>query len=49
MVSKTRVFDTGRRLHHFPEQQSYRLVSKLVSQSKYQNLTNVMSFDTIVV
>jgi hypothetical protein len=32
-----------------PGQAGYCLVSKLISKSKLQNLTYVMSFDTIVV
>jgi hypothetical protein len=31
---------------NLPERQGYRIVSKLVSKSKFQNLTIVMSFDT---
>jgi hypothetical protein len=29
-----------------PGQEGYRLVSKLISKTKYQKLTNVMSFNT---
>jgi hypothetical protein len=34
---------------YIPEQEGYGVVSKPVSQSTYQNLTDVMSFDTILV
>jgi hypothetical protein len=48
-VSKTSVFDTPFNTSYFSEEEGYRLVSKPVSKSKYQNLTNVMSFDTIII
>ena len=40
------IFDTPPAFLLFREQQGYRLVSKPVSKSKYQNLTFSMSFDT---
>src|SRR5918992_2552604 len=46
-VSKTFLFETSPSFLIFPEQHGYRLVSKLVSKSKFQNLANAMSFDTI--
>jgi hypothetical protein len=49
LVSKRFLFDTQPGLHHFPEQQGYCLVSKPVSKSKFQNLINAMSFDTMVI
>jgi hypothetical protein len=48
-VSNMTLFDTHPRLHTFPEQEGYGVVSKLISKSKFQNLTNPMSFDTIVI
>lgn len=45
-VSKRILFETHSCFLIFLEQEGYRLVSKLVSKSKYQNLTNIMSFDT---
>ena len=49
VVSETALFDTYLFYLYFPEQEGYRLVSKLVSKSKFQNLAYVISFDTIVV
>jgi hypothetical protein len=46
-VSKMTLFDTPFDTSYFSEEEGYRLVSKLVSKSKFQNLTYVMSFDTI--
>ena len=48
-VSKTFLFDTLHCFLIFSEVAGYRLVSKLISKSKFQNLTDAMSFDTIVV
>jgi hypothetical protein len=42
------LFDTPDSFLNFPQQQGYRLVSKSVSKSKFQNLANAMRFDTIV-
>jgi hypothetical protein len=47
-VSKTDVFDTPFNTSYFSEEEGYRLVSELISKSKFQNLTYAMSFDTIV-
>jgi hypothetical protein len=49
LVSKRILFDTPFNISHFPEEAGYRSVSKPVSKSKYQNLTNFMGFDTLVV
>jgi hypothetical protein len=48
-VSKRILFDTPIDTSYFSEEEGYRLVSKLVSKIKFQNLTYVMSFDTMVV
>jgi hypothetical protein len=48
-ISKTFLFETDFSLFLISKDEGYRLVSKLVAKSKYQNLTNVMSFDTIVI
>ena len=48
-VSKRALFETPASFLIFPEQEGYRLVSKLVPKSKFQNLTYVMSFDTLVI
>jgi hypothetical protein len=46
LYQKGSVFDTHPSLLIFPEQAGYRLVSKPVSKTKYQNLTYAVSFDT---
>jgi hypothetical protein len=48
-VSEMTVFETLVSFLLFPEQAGYRVVSKPVSKSKFQNLTAEMSFDTILV
>jgi hypothetical protein len=48
-VSERVLFETPAVLLIFPEQQGYCVVSKPVSKSKFQNLTNAMSFDTITI
>jgi hypothetical protein len=48
VISKRFVFETSYNTSYFSEEEGYRLVSKLVSKSKFQNLAYVMSFDTIV-
>jgi hypothetical protein len=49
IFSKTFLFDTPIDTSHFPDEEGYRLVSKPVSKSKFQNLTYAMSFDTILI
>jgi hypothetical protein len=49
VISKRALFDTHPCFLNSLGQEGYRLVSKLVSKSKYQNLTAELSFDTIVV
>jgi hypothetical protein len=48
-VSKTFLFETFIYSSYFSEEEGYTLVSKLVSKSKFQNLTYAMSFDTITI
>ena len=47
-VSERTLFETSYNTSYFPEEEGYRLVSKLVSKSKSQYLTYAMSFDTIL-
>jgi hypothetical protein len=48
-ISKRFLFDTHPSFLPFHEQEGYRVVSKPVSLSKFQNLTYAMSFDTILI
>jgi hypothetical protein len=48
IISKRFLFDTSPCSLYFSEEEGYRLVSKLVSKSKFQNLAYAMSFDTII-
>jgi hypothetical protein len=49
VVSKRALFETHLSFLLFPEQEGYGVVSKLVSKSKFQNLTIAMSFDTLLI
>jgi hypothetical protein len=43
------LFETSQDISYFSEEAGYAVVSKLVLKSKFQNLTYVINFDTLVV
>jgi hypothetical protein len=45
-ISERALFETSAASPKFPGTRTYPCVSKLISESKYQYLTNAMSFDT---